>query len=107
MNEQRFSTESGAVNEKFKTDPGAPTVNPAGRFDYVKYDEISISRQAHAKEMVEAVEHAISSGVQSPRYGALAKTALEECYFWIGKGIRDDQLARNKNSELQEERNNS
>jgi len=29
----------------------------------------------------------------SGRYKALALTALEEAYCWIGKAIRDDQIA--------------
>ena len=38
------------------------------------------------------------------RAKSLALTALEECYMWIGKAIRDIQLARNRCAPLQEER---
>ena len=45
--------------------------------------------------------------LKSPRTVALALTKLEECYMWIGKAIRDDQIERNGSAELQEERTNS
>lgn len=38
------------------------------------------------------------------RAKALAVTKLEECYMWIGKAIRDEQIARNGSAELMEER---
>ena len=41
------------------------------------------------------------------RSASLALTKLEEAYMWIGKQIRDDQIARNEHYELQEERVNS
>lgn len=77
------------------------------RFDYVKYDDESIARQGITKKAVEALEAEINMYVDCPRNKALALTKLEECYMWIGKGIRDDQIFRNKSAELQEERTNS
>lgn len=76
------------------------------RFDYVKYDAIAESEQTLAKENVTELEMLIDS-LKSPRAKALALTKLEECYMWIGKAIRDDQIARNGSAELQEERTNS
>ena len=72
------------------------------RFDYVKYDDGAIVEQDVAKTMVMELEAMINS-FNSPRAKALAITKLEECYMWIGKAIRDDQIARNGSSALQEE----
>lgn len=40
------------------------------------------------------VEEIINKNVNCPRSKALALTALEESYMWVGKGIRNDQIAR-------------
>jgi hypothetical protein len=79
------------------------------RFDYVKYDEKSNARQTTLKNTVSVLEAEINCLVHCPRSKALALTKLEEVYMWIGKGIRNDQIERNKvemvQTELQEERN--
>ena len=76
------------------------------RFDYVAYDEKAQGQQLEAKEQVIVLESLID-GLKSPRARALALTKLEECYMWIGKAIRDDQIERNGSAELQEDRTNS
>jgi len=76
-------------------------------FDYIKYDQTSLERQAHIKEACMDLEHAISACVIDQRANALCKTKLEELYAWAGKGIRNDQVKRNGSAELQESRNNS
>lgn len=78
-----------------------------GRFDYVKYDDQAIALQADFKHSFETLERHIENGLTAPRYKALALTKLEETYMHIGKAIRDDQIARNNTTELQEERSNS
>lgn len=77
------------------------------RFDYVKYDESAQSLQGEAKLKCESLERMIGDDVRPGRAQSLALTALEECYMWIGKAIRDDQIRRTANTELQEERTNS
>lgn len=77
-----------------------------GRFDYVRYDETAMERQAHCKKVCEDLEHAISASIKPGRAQSLALTKLEEVYMWIGKAIRDDQIERNGSASLQEERNN-
>ena len=77
------------------------------RFDYVKYDEQAVQIQNNFKDDVTQIETHIKMQLKSPRAVALALTKLEECYMWIGKAIRDDQIARNGSAELQEERTNS
>lgn len=77
------------------------------RFDYVKYDEEATNNQGIFKEECIVLEDAIESYLISPRAKALAITKLEECYMWIGKAIRDDQIMRNGKAELQEERSDS
>ena len=65
------------------------------RFDYVAYDSIAIGQQKAAKEACAHLELIISAcGPLSDRASKLALQHLEECYMWIGKAIRDDQLAR-------------
>lgn len=76
------------------------------RFDYVKYDDKAAVQQAGFKKLVTEVEEYIEGSLFSPRAKALALTKLEECYMWIGKAIRDDQISRNGSAELQEERKN-
>ena len=63
------------------------------RFDYVRYDTVSTTQQERAKELVTDVEKLIDS-LESGRAKSLAYTKLEECYMWIGKAIRDDQIDR-------------
>lgn len=75
------------------------------RFDYVKYDERAQSDQNLAKSFVTGLEAMINK-IGSGRAQSLALTKLEECYMWIGKAIRDDQIKRNGSAELQEERKN-
>lgn len=75
------------------------------RFDYVKYDAEACLKQTETKAAVanlEAiVEHHLPS---SSRAKSLILTKIEEAYMWIGKAIRDDQIARNGTAELQEDR---
>lgn len=75
------------------------------RFDYVKYDSISMEKQGLAKEICLDLEEFIQKGITSSRPTSLALTALEEVYMWIGKAIRDEQTLTRK-SELQEGRGN-
>jgi hypothetical protein len=76
-----------------------------GRFDYVRYHEQAESQQAAAKTLCQNLKQVINNlGVG--RAQSLAFTKLEECYMWIGKAIRDEQIKRNGTAELQEERKN-
>lgn len=75
------------------------------RFDYVKYDDIAINAQDNFKKAFMFMEEGVL--LLSPgRAQDLALTKLEEAYMWIGKAIRDEQIARNGSAPLQEERNN-
>lgn len=74
------------------------------RFDYVKYDDQANGLQAEFKNTFMKLEDTVNSGIKSPRAKALVHTKLEEAYMWIGKGIRDDQVERNKDTELNEVR---
>jgi hypothetical protein len=82
------------------------------RFDYVKYDDGAMADQDQSKRIVMRLEQFINSigyaqAKLTPdclRAKAIAMTKLEECYMWIGKAIRDDQIARNGSAPLQEER---
>lgn len=76
------------------------------RFDYVKYDEIAATQQLGAKNLFSDIEEYMEQQLKPGRAKALVLTKLEEAYMWIGKAIRDDQIARNGSAELQESRNN-
>ena len=77
-----------------------------GRFDYVKYDEKATEDQAQFKTLFEEVETACARNLKPGRASALVFTKLEEAYMWVGKAIRDEQIARNGSAPLQEERKN-
>lgn len=83
-------------------------VKKNSRFDYVRYDDLAMDQQSSFKLQFIFLETCIESLV-SPRAKAIAITKLEECYMWVGKAIRDDQIERNgyEATELQEGRNNS
>lgn len=74
------------------------------RFDYVKYDDTAIAFQADFKTKVQGLENLINTFIGCERSKFLAIEKLEEVYMWIGKGIRNDQIARNGSAPLQEER---
>jgi hypothetical protein len=75
------------------------------RFDYVKYDEISIRQQESFKKLFQEMEKFVDTFAEG-RAKSLIFTKLEEAYMWVGKAIRDDQLY-SRGALLQEERNNS
>lgn len=77
------------------------------RFDYVKYDDTACTQQNSAKSVCSVLESFIDQNCNSPRAKALALTKLEECFMWIGKAIRDDQILRNGCAELKEGRINA
>lgn len=63
------------------------------RFDYVKYDEDSATKQGNLKQLYETLENHISAILADGRAKSLCLTALEESYMWTGKAIRDEQLS--------------
>lgn len=80
------------------------------RFDYVAYDDASKAEQQHAKHAAQDMEELIndigdghdSKDLKRAKRNAIA--ALEVCYMWIGKAIRDNQIERNVDTVLQEDR---
>ena len=76
------------------------------RFDYVAYDDMAKLQQAIFKGQFVKLTDDIEK-LYKGRAASLALTSLEEAYMWIGKQIRDDQLTRNGNINLEEERSNS
>jgi len=72
-------------------------------FSYVRYDQEAVQKQELAKTMCEQLETFIH-GLGAGRPQSLASTKLEECYMWIGKAIRDEQLRRTPETPHQPER---
>lgn len=61
-------------------------------FKHIVYNEKSINTQNRFKNAVEMLFVDIDTSLKSPRAKALALTNLEQCFMWIGKAIRDDQI---------------
>ena len=76
------------------------------RFNYIKYDLQSQERQAVFKKLFEQME-AFVGELKDGRPKSLVFTKLEEAYMWVGKAIRDEQIATNGTAEQQPERTNS
>ncbi len=74
-----------------------------GTFDYVAYDAVAQRQQAYFKEVFLSLETSVKA-LAPGRAASLVKTKLEESYMWIGKAIRDEQIARNGSAPLQEDR---
>lgn len=73
------------------------------RFDYVEYDDETHEAQLSFKQMYSALAVNIEHLPQS-RGQALALTQLEESYMWVGKALRDYQLAKNGDAVANERR---
>ena len=73
------------------------------RFDYVKYDDQAVKEQEVFKNAFMALD-GIGNRLKQGRAKSTFLTKLEEAYMWVGKAIRDEQIERNKETILQEER---
>ncbi len=76
------------------------------RFDYVKYDDVALKKQATFKEKFQELDALVEKELSNSRPKSLILTKLEEAYMWVGKAIRDEQIGRNPFSQPQEERSN-
>lgn len=65
------------------------------RFDFIKYDEKAVVDQNFLKKQFEALAAAVSHH-KTGRAQSLVFTHLEEAFMWVGKMIRDEQIARTK-----------
>lgn len=74
----------------------------AGRFDYVRYDDEAQRVQTQLKGAFNNIDLMLSQ-LPDGRAKSLALTKLEEAYMWVGKAIRDEQVAK-RGAELQEQR---
>lgn len=66
------------------------------RFDYVHFDKSSDDSSQGSKALSKALESFIEENLENSREKSLALTKLEECFMWIGKAIKIDQLKREK-----------
>lgn len=73
------------------------------RFDHIEYDEIAKRDADDFKEICQKLETVIENVFHFDKTTIANKTKalnhLEICHMWIGKAIRDQQIARN--SEIQ------
>lgn len=72
------------------------TIEISNRIDYIKYDEESIKIQEHLKLRFKFLMGSVDQYFENSREKALALTALEESWMWIGKCIKVDQIERLK-----------
>ena len=64
------------------------------RFDNVPFDAEHQHKHDTLKHFFKQIEGQIRKSTTQGRYQALALTALEESWTWLGKAIRDDQLGK-------------
>ena len=81
------------------------------RFDYIEYDKIAQMKQGAFKKLVVEFEASIETFLPFDKATIANKTKamnhLEMAYAWLGKAIRDEQIARNGSATLMEERTDS
>lgn len=70
-----------------------------GSLEYVKYDEKAQSDSEKARALCESLKELIGKNIKPGRATDFAITKLEECFMWIGKGIRDDLVYRTEAEE--------
>lgn len=75
------------------------------RFNYIQYDQQSMTLQQELKVLFEAIEEKCGM-LSEGRAKSLILTHLEESYMWTGKAIRDAQLLRNDSSKDLPQRSN-
>jgi hypothetical protein len=75
----------------------------SSRYDYIKYDATSMVFQESLKLVFVNLTTALENFPPSREF-SLAVTKLEEAYMWIGKGIKEHQIARLGSAELNESR---
>lgn len=79
-----------------KKQEGEITADQCGRFDYIRFDEARAEKCKQFYVAFNDLEQAIEGHIKVGRSKALALTKLEECYMWIGKAIRDEQVEDEK-----------
>lgn len=72
------------------------TAPESNTFNYVEYDSETVKAQKLFKESYESLERMLMLLAPS-RPRSLALTELEVSYMWVGKALRDDQIARQTN----------
>lgn len=87
------------TNAAANTQSATPTTTTttgkvAPRFSYVAYDFTAAAKQKTFRDAFEALEQTVETTLVAGRAKALVLTALEEAYMWVGKSIRDEQVAR-------------
>jgi len=74
------------------------------RFDYVAYDRHAKTTSDVLKDHFIILDGLIDKLLSPSRARSLAETKMEECFMWVGKAIRDDQVKRDANTQLQKGR---
>jgi hypothetical protein len=64
------------------------------RFDYVEWDNFAEFKAKQILTQIEGVAAAIDFHLCNSREKSLALTALEECFMWMHRAVRSDQIIR-------------
>lgn len=85
------------ANQEERPADTAPSqeLNP-GTFSYVKYDQVSVTKQESLKALFEEIERFVKKNLKPGRCQSLVMTYLEIAYMWTGKAIRDEQIERDR-----------
>lgn len=75
------------------------------RFDYVKFDDATAKKLSDFKDRFVGLEKDCAQ-IKDGRAKSLVLTKLEEAYMWIGKALRDEQIANGGDSTDQPNRSN-
>jgi hypothetical protein len=73
-----------------------------GKFDYVKFDDLSIEKTELLKGEFTALEQVLSASLIPGREKSLVMTKLEEAWMWVGKSIKAEQAQRNHQADGEE-----
>lgn len=63
------------------------------KFAYVKYDDVTSAKSAMFKKMVEDLQQQIEL-LGAGREQQTASYKLEECFMWIGKALKEEQIRK-------------
>lgn len=66
----------------------------SGTFDYIEWNALSQKNFDDIRDATEVLEELILHRLTSSREKSLAMTNLEQTFMWVGKAVRNDQLAK-------------
>lgn len=93
MEEQKTNMGPDAGQARDAVEPRAQARPHPGRFSYVAYDQYAKHQSEQFKAKFEELEQLTLISLADGRPKSLVLTKLEEAFMWVGKAIRDQQIA--------------